>query len=521
MKNTLLSLCLGLSLSFAFGQTVIEKVLSNEIKFTLSDGVRLDDGTWMFSAFAYSITPGDSAMAMVVKTDSSFNPLWAKRYKNLRRDDFSCITLLKEGNVLVGGTMRQNFSNQNGGSVFKLDTAGNVIWQLLYEEDFDDRVLDIFEQADSSLMIFIREGVTNGPTKVIHATKDGSILSQRTYALDSNPSLGLLANSVVVDENEQYYFSGSVANQGAQELYVCAVNDANFLWYRRFRFNDRSIGSFTSTYIPSDQSIILGGSIADTVGIFVNIWLAKIDLQGNVKWMKEYGQDLGYTENAAGIKPLPNGDLLMFGSVFDDQGSQAFVMRLDSLGNKIWEKGYDPASPRFGIGDLFLLPDGRMLLNAGSGEDAYLLTTSADGQNACSSSTVSFNVADLTATEATYPLSSSNPMVQEVIPIVTIAEVVVNDSLLCANSVGIENLAEVALEIYPNPAQDQLIVVLPEGFAKQHSCTLIDALGRKIAPKMNRSSREIEIDLSDLAKGIYWIYLSGDGKVASRSFVRN
>lgn len=75
MKNILLSLCLSMAISVSMAQSVIEKVLSNEIKLALSDGVRYDDANWIFSAFAYSITPGDSAMAMVVKTDSSFTPL--------------------------------------------------------------------------------------------------------------------------------------------------------------------------------------------------------------------------------------------------------------------------------------------------------------------------------------------------------------------------------------------------------------------------------------------------------------
>ena len=217
MKNLWLFISLSCISILSFSQPIVEKTFSNEIKFTLSDGVQFDDGNWMFSAFAYSLTPGDSAMSIVLKTDSTFSLLWAKRYKHLRRDDFSCLTPLKDGNVLIGGTMRQTFSLEDGGSIYKLDTAGNVIWHLMYDEDFDDRVLDIFEQEDSTLMIFIREGVTNRPSKIIHATSQGSIISQRAYTVDSN--LGLLANAVVADESENYYFSGNVQHQGIQELF--------------------------------------------------------------------------------------------------------------------------------------------------------------------------------------------------------------------------------------------------------------------------------------------------------------
>lgn len=520
MKNILLSLCLSISFSVSVAQPLLEKVLSNEIKLALSDGVRFDDGSWMFSAYAYSVTPGDSAMAMVIKTDSTFSPLWAKRFEYLRRDDFSCITPLADGNVLVGGAMRQEFSLDYGGSILKLDTAGNMIWHLMYDDKFGDRVLDVFEQADSSLMIFIREGVTNRPTKIVHADKDGSILSQRAYTIDST-SFGLLANNVVADENEQYYFSGSVFIQGTQELFVCGVNASNLLWYKRFRFDDRSVGSFSSTYNPADQSIILGGTITDTVGIFVNIWLAKIDLLGNVKWAKEYGQDLGFTESVSLIKPLDNGDFMMFGRVFDDQGSEGFAMKLDSLGNKIWERAYNPISPSLGIGDVFSLPDGRMVINANSGEKVYLLTTSIDGEVACSNSEVSFNVADLALTDMTYALSVDDPGIVEVIPPLEVTDVLVQDSLLCAGSVSIEAFPTRSLEVYPNPAQDRLTVVLPVGIDQAVECTIVDAFGRIMSPKMvGRSGTEIIIDVTDLAAGVYWLQLSVDGENVARTFVR-
>lgn len=519
MKNILLSLCLSISFSVSVAQPLLEKVLSNEIKLALSDGVRFDDGSWIFSAFAYSITPGDSAMAMVIKTDSTFSPIWAKRYKHLRRDDFSCITALSDGNVLVGGTMRQSFSLDDGGSIVKLDTAGNVIWHHMYAEDFDDRVLEIFEQADSSLMIFIREGVTNRPTKIVHADKNGSILSQRTYTVDST-SFGLLANSVVTDDQDQYYFSGSVSNMGTQELYVCAVDDNSLLWYKRFRFDDRSVGSFVSTYIPGDQSIMLSGSISDTVGIFVNIWLAKIDLMGNILWAKEYGGDLGYTENASGILPMDNGDFLMYGRVFGDQGSSGFVMRLDAMGNKVWEKAYVPTSPSFGIADVFLLPDDRMVINANSGEEVYLLTTAADGTAACSNSDVSLNVADLALTDTTYALSVDNPGIVEMTPALEVTDVLIQDSLLCAGSVSIETFPARPLEVYPNPVQDQLTIVLPVGVEQQTGCVILDAYGRTMLAPMVQNGAEIVVDVAGLSPGVYWLQLRSKEGVYFRGFVR-
>ncbi|MCB0843253.1 MAG: T9SS type A sorting domain-containing protein [Bacteroidetes bacterium] len=518
MKNLFIFLSFSFIISFSHAQQLIEKILSNEIKLAISDGVRFDDGNWMFSAYAYSITPGDSAMAIVFKTDSSFTPLWAKRFKALRGDDFSCITPLIDGNVLVGGAMRQGFAIEEGGSVFKLDTAGNIIWHLMYEEDHDDRVLDIFEEADSSLMIFIREGVTNRPTKIVHAAKDGTIISQRTYTFDT--SNGLLANVVISDENEQYYFSGAGNFQGSSEAYVCAVDNTNLLWFKRYKIGGRDVGQFASAYNPYDQTIILGGSIKDTVGIFVNFWLLKTDLQGNVIWSKEYGGDLGYTEDVSVIKPLSDGNIMVFGRAFSDQGSQGFAMKLDAQGNKLWVRGYNPTSPTVGIGDVFSFPDGRMLINANSGQEIFLMTTTADAVNACSISDVSLNVAALSVEDSSYALNSAHPGIVEFIPPLDTFDISIDDSLLCEASVGIEEFRVQKLEIYPNPVNDQLTVVLPENINSKLECRIIDATGRTIIPNIIQNSGELNLNVSDLPAGIYWILLNVDRKVFSQKFVR-
>ena len=518
MKNLLLNLCLIFTFSCSFTQPILERILSNEIQLAISDGVRLDDENWIFSAFAYSVTPGDSAMAIVFKTDSTFKPLWAKRYKYLRRDDFSCITPLSDGNVLIGGTMRQDFSSNDGGSVFKLDTAGNVIWHLMYDEDFDDRVLDIFEQSDSTLMVFIREGVNNRPTKIVHADKDGSILSQRSYTFDN--TFGLLANEVVTDESKQYYFSGSVFYQGVSEVFVCAVDDSSLLWYKRYNFSDLSVGNFSSAYVDNGNSIVLAGSIDDTNTIFVNTWLMKIDLQGNVVWAKEYSQPSGYTESISDIKPLSNGDLMVFGRVFDDNGSKGFAMKVDSMGNQIWTRGYNPSSPTLGIGSSFILPDGRMLINANSGEEVFLILASENGENACSISEVDLNVTDLSVADSTYALTSDNPGIEVFIPPLTISDISINDSLLCEGSVGIPKLLANRLEIYPNPAQTQLTIDLPVGIVNKVDLSVIDTWGRKIAPIMTRNEHKIQLNVSQIPGGMYWIHLRTDGELFSGKFIK-
>ncbi len=267
------------------------------------------------------------------------------------------------------------------------------------------------------------------------------------------------------------------------------------------------------------QALFIGGGVPDTVGIFANIWLAKLDMMGNFLWAKEFGGPQLFTEFISGIYPQANGDILLSGSAFNDNGSDGYLMLLDSTGNKIWEKGYNPNTTTFGVG-AFFLPDGRMLLNGNSGSAVYLMSTDMNGQSACSSKSISLNIADFSAEDSTYALTTSNPALVKVVPTIAVSDITVNDSLLCMSSVSIEKLPASLLEISPNPAQEQLMVVLPAGFEQSASCELVDAFGRTLSPDMLRGLQEIQIDLSGIPKGIYWIKLSSKGKTVSRSFIR-
>lgn len=350
----------------AQGQFLQERALFNDLKLRVFDATQLESGNWLFACIANSITPGDSSMALLIKTDSAFQELWTKRYKALRRDEFTSLTLLSDGNILLGGTMRQDFSFENGGSVYKVDTAGNVIWHKMYDEDDDDRVLDIFEQADSTLMIFIREGVNNRPSKLVHANRNGDILSQRSIGIDMNT--GLIANEVVTDGQDNYYYAGTNRNnQAIEELYVIAVTDSSILWNKQYNLGGRSINTTVSLFNEEDQSLIVSGIINDSVGIFTNFWVVKMDLQGNVKWSQEYGSPDRYQEFVGDIKPLANGEFLLLGRGFNDNGSEGFAMKIDSVGNQIWTKGYNTSTPNFGISTAYALIDGKFLLNGTRG----------------------------------------------------------------------------------------------------------------------------------------------------------
>jgi len=72
------------------------------------------------------------------------------------------------------------------------------------------------------------------------------------------------------------------------------------------------------------------------------------------------------------------------------------------------------------------------------------------------------------------------------------------------------------INIYPNPANDQVIITFED---KYNRVLIYDCIGKLVFEK-EVSSNSLAIDISSYDKGLYFISLQKEGKVANRKFVK-
>jgi hypothetical protein len=66
--------------------------------------------------------------------------------------------------------------------------------------------------------------------------------------------------------------------------------------------------------------------------------------------------------------------------------------------------------------------------------------------------------------------------------------------------------------LYPNPASDAATLALPAGGATV--VTLVDARGREVITERTDEMRQVELDLSGCAPGVYHVLVRQDGHMA-------
>jgi PKD repeat protein len=86
-------------------------------------------------------------------------------------------------------------------------------------------------------------------------------------------------------------------------------------------------------------------------------------------------------------------------------------------------------------------------------------------------------------------------------------------------TIGIGNINTLALQLYPNPAHDQLTVVVPNG-TKGGKLAIVNNLGM-LVKEVTVTDNRTNISISELAAGIYHlIYNTTDGTTGAGRFVK-
>ena len=99
-------------------------------------------------------------------------------------------------------------------------------------------------------------------------------------------------------------------------------------------------------YLVVANSGEVGGDVTDFYGGAVDIWLTKLDSSGNLIWQKNYGGS-SIEKSRAGIATIDGGYIIVGYTGSEDHDvsfnhglTDAWVFKVDSIGNIVWERSY-------------------------------------------------------------------------------------------------------------------------------------------------------------------------------------
>lgn len=424
----------------------------------------------------------DYSYLLVKKTDLYGKTVWFKTFGTDRDPDGGAdVIVANDGNYLVLGNTESYGAGRIDFYLLKLDPNGNLIWSKTYGGQYDESASEVLQTSDGGFIMCGNTKLSASGSRdayIVRADAQGNQLWAKNYG----GAGGENASSIIETSDGGFIFAGSTTSNGTDDFQIWIVKidaNGNEVWSKTHGGSEwEEAASISQT---SDGGYILSGYTLSKGAGAKDAYLIKVNATGDVIWDKVFGDV--HADEFTDAKETPDGGFIAVGysvTFFSQQNQfrDLFIVKTNSSGDLVWSK----------------------LIGSVKNEGASSVRVTADGGFVISGFTDSY--------------SKSN-----------------NIYLLKFNGAGeITNVFEdgeekllqsfVLNQNYPNPFNGQTTIMFTINSPQEISLVLYDLLGREIKVLkqgwFNPGDYDVTIDSDYLSSGIYFYSLRAGKKIQTR-----
>ena len=291
----------------------------------------------------------------IVVTWANTNSLiFPKFYGGTENDMGICILPTSDNGYLLGGINR---SNGNGGDAWllKVNFAGELIWSKTYGGLGEDRIDDMIQTSDGGYLLAGYTTVNGEDSWVVKIDSVGNKIWEKNYGVAGQDAIWKIASGL----DGTFWLCGYVSISGKfyDGMISKISSNGELLWSKNYGGTG---GDFAMNILPrSDGSLIVLGYNGSIPNQTYDFWIFKLNDSGNMQWEKMYG---GSGDDRVGgiIEASSDGDFFVSGYTISSTGQDAWILRLNNNGEKIWAKTYGGSGTDY-FNSLQKLSDGKII----------------------------------------------------------------------------------------------------------------------------------------------------------------
>ena len=361
---------------------------------TAQSVIKTSDGGYAILGYSKS-TDGDLAAKStpvndywVLKLDEEGNLLWNKTYGGTKDDRGQSIIQTSDGGYAVTGYAMSDdgdgSSNQgfHDNWILKLDESGAIEWEKSFGFSGHDHSYDLIQTADGGFFFA-------GFLDITAALEDGTYYKGNFLTrhgvgefwgtkIDSNGNLEWRsyyggtnndrAHAVIEADDGGFVMAGfsesddyDISNtKGSYDFWVIKLTaSGELLWERSFGGSGIEI-AYDITKTDDGAYVVAGNTFSTDKDISLNhgesdVWLIKIDDNGNLLWEKTFGGSL--FDAARAVSKTKDGGFIITGNTKSTDGdtrenkgeNDIWVIKTDSEGNLFWQASFGGSNLDYGF----------------------------------------------------------------------------------------------------------------------------------------------------------------------------
>ncbi|VAX20249.1 hypothetical protein MNBD_IGNAVI01-761 [hydrothermal vent metagenome] len=380
MKKTTLFLLFFFSLQVLNAQETFEKTFGNPGIFQAvgKSSLQSVDGGYIITG---SITNYNSLSDIyIIKTDAKGDTLWTRAYGSENCDVGNSIIKTTDGGYIIAATASTYQCGVNAAYLLKLNSEGDSLWSNSYVPNVpnSEATASSVKQTNDGGYIFVGNTSLYGKNIFIVKTDEsGNTLWTKNY-------WGQYPQSIEQTNDGSYILTGKNYTQGTSTdvLLMKISSSGDSLWARTYDiYQDNDEGH--SVIQTSSGNFLIAGTSWIGYGNS-DICLIKTNSVGDTIWTKRIGGDK--LEMGKAIKETSDGNFIIVGSTqsFGNSFEDVYLIKIDTNGDTLWTKTFGFGESTIAVGSsVNQTSDGGYIIGgelAMLGSNfAYLIKTNADG----------------------------------------------------------------------------------------------------------------------------------------------
>ena len=529
-----------------------------------SDGIDIATSIVQFADQSYLVagytdgTQNTGTQMYLARLDAMGDTLWTKSMGGFGLDTFEDLALKEDGNVLFTGVSNSLLpSNGNQMIVGELRENGEILWTREIGSDGDDQGRSIYPTADGG---YIASGISNSSGLdysydmiVVKGFADGSVDWYRSlgtpgyeaalYALES------LEGDIFV------YGHCNTDNTQGYDLNICKLSaSGTFTWSKTLGAFDNEL-AWDMTLLPDGDILFCGDTNSNDDGLNDG-FLIRMQTNGQILWSKTYGMQ--FSDHFTSVQYLDNDMIAIAGltASIGNGGLDVMAMFINTEGYLKYAHSYGGENKDMAI-DVTKTFDGGLALigntrSWGQGfNSCYLVKTNIDGNAACNQNTSDQFIVknfDIAVTENQFMVRTEAGNISTVDFILTSKSGSLVD-LLCREghvdpqfnpnignnnsdddtaddeTLGLEfygnSSGDVQFKLFPNPSTGFVQATIEKDNRQEGKIRVTNLTGvLKWEKDIGQgSTAQIDMDLSFLSSGVYFVQLEFDNKLLTQRLI--
>ena len=535
-KVTLLTLVLSAFISANAQNTFMETFAgSSDAKF--SSIRQTSDSGFVYAAATNSFGAGNNDVYLV-KTNSTGNIMWSKTYGGTGNDYAYAVEKTNDGGFIIAGNTSSFGAGSNDIYIIRTNSSGDTIWTKTYGGSNNDGIGsdNSIQRTSDGNYIFVGSTKSFGQGDfdiyLVKINDLGDTLWTRTFGNSSSNT----GNSVKQTSDGGYIIAGTTMVGSREEMNVVKTDSlGNLVWSNLYVIPvqvDYTTLTGLSILQTNNGGYTIEGRMIHNYNSYSDAYIDIISLDNlgaintsnvyllnynSIIGMSGYGT-LAATNDGGHIITGYLGILDTFGVV----SSYFLLLKKEGGSGASWTKTFGGTSmPLIGTGVIQTNDGGYAVSGISFNSSLYMIIkTDSLGNGGCNSNSITL----YGSSSGFIPIIGQSPnTIQSGGGIVHSTPTLIGTGSITVNnpcSVGISeiNNHQSSIEVYPNPFTSTATITFSEE-QKNTTVLISDILGNTVQ-QLTTNNQQLILDMSSLAKGIYFLQINNDKGRVNKKLIK-